>query len=77
MSGTISGTVNAGPGKQNFNVTVTDTASHSYNKWMAIDVVGVPAALLPGRAHGVGPAAVSSGGPVSRFNPGHRELSFC
>ena len=39
--GTISGTLtNAGTGVDSFNVTVTDSASHSYQKTMSIDVVG-------------------------------------
>jgi Putative Ig domain len=39
-AGTISGTTNAGTGVYSFNVTVTDSASHSYQKTMSIDVVG-------------------------------------
>jgi probable HAF family extracellular repeat protein len=41
-SGVISGTVNAGQGKNNFSVTVTDSQNHSYTKSMAIDAVSTP-----------------------------------
>jgi uncharacterized repeat protein (TIGR01451 family) len=42
-SGTISGTVNAGPGNWLFTLTATDSNQVSYSKQMAIDLIGVPA----------------------------------
>ena len=44
-NGAITGTVNSGEGKQGFWVTVTDSQSNSYNKQMAIDVVGAPESM--------------------------------
>ncbi len=45
-TGTISGTVNAGPGKSSFYVTVTDANGVTYRKYMSIDVVGTPPAQM-------------------------------
>ena len=42
----ISGTPNTGPGIYGFNVTVTDTASNTYSKHMALDVIGSPIAPM-------------------------------
>jgi large repetitive protein len=44
-SGSISGSVNAGPGKWGFTVTVTDSAGTTYTTWMSIDIIGVPPTL--------------------------------
>src|SRR5436190_1767214 len=45
-SGTISGTVNGGPGLYTFNVTANDVVNHTFvSKMLSIDVVGVPPAL--------------------------------
>ncbi|MGD0498822.1 MAG: putative Ig domain-containing protein, partial [Bryobacteraceae bacterium] len=40
--GTISGTINAGPGQYAFGVQATDSSHSSYTKQMSIDVLGVP-----------------------------------
>ena len=43
--GTISGTINAGPGRYVFTVSVTDSSSNAYARQMAIDVVGASPSL--------------------------------
>ena len=40
--GTLSGTITVGPGNYGFSVTATDSASHSYTKNMALNVLSVP-----------------------------------
>jgi uncharacterized protein (TIGR03437 family) len=44
-AGVISGTPDVAPGKYSFAITVTDSASHSYTKNMALDVAGSPDVL--------------------------------
>ena len=44
-TGAITGTVTGGESKYDFNITATDSKSNSYNKDMAIDVVGTPQGL--------------------------------
>jgi hypothetical protein len=44
-NGVLSGTVNSGPGRFFLNVTATDSKNESYNKVIALVVVGVPPAL--------------------------------
>ncbi len=41
----LSGTVNGGPGRYYLNVNATDSQSHSYNKVIALVVIGVPPTL--------------------------------
>ncbi len=45
-AGVISLTSTVGPGNYGFNVTVADSASNSYSKHMALDVVGSPIAPM-------------------------------
>ena len=45
LSGGISGTINAGPGRYGFSVTATDINQVSYTHAMSIDVVGTPPQL--------------------------------
>ncbi|HUB80572.1 MAG TPA: putative Ig domain-containing protein [Bryobacteraceae bacterium] len=44
-NGVLSGTVNSGPGRYFLNVTATDSNQVSYNKVIALDVIGVPPTL--------------------------------
>src|SRR3984957_8394647 len=45
-TGTISGTITAGPGLYGFTITTTDSNQVSYSKNMAIDVIGYPIAPM-------------------------------
>ena len=51
-SGALSGIVSTGQGKYNFGITVTDSASHSFNRQMSMFVVGTPVALPQISAYG-------------------------
>ena len=46
-NGTISGTVTGGPSQYTFVIRAVDANNNAYNKNMAIDVIGSPAAALP------------------------------
>ncbi len=45
-TGTISGTITAGPGLYGFTITATDSNQVSYSKNMALDVIGYPIAPM-------------------------------
>jgi sugar lactone lactonase YvrE len=65
-AGVISGTVNSGGNNFSFQVTATDSSSHTYSKWMSITTIGAPASPLRisygnGNYEGVDDAVVGNG----------------